>query len=483
MSMLARLFGLEDATQSGLRLAKTMAVILPLFAATFQISTTFWVIFISESLGNGNYFNGLVFVGILTVIQFGVQTILDYPTGALGDHIGQRYVITSALLCYAVAFWLTSTLTYATDFIVYVVIYALMGLASSQESGAFHAWFDNNYRVAMPEDKDRKAYGVFWGKIGFLWQISSILVLIPGSIIATIFFRETVFIIQALACVGLAIVVMIVIRDLPGARDETETRSVRQYGGILKDGVRFLFSSRFVALLLLGEVVIWSMGTVWWNIVLFPLYFAYLFNDIAVSSYRTLVYIPEAVAQERSGIWAKRFDPVKWTPRFRFLQFLGFGFNIVIALIIFTFPPPLEATNMVGLFIPFTDITIIEMPAASVVPMALIFIVFIVTDAFGSLAGILTQRVMLDVVPNKIRNSVYSLQPTLTLLLAMPFVAFFGWLLPQSGFPLVFGLMAIVALVGTLMIVAGFRNPIPKVESITPATEEAIEIVGDMEAT
>jgi len=483
MNMLARLFGLEDATQSGLRLAKTMAVILPLFAATFQISTTFWVIFISESLGSGNYFNGLVFVGILTVIQFGVQVILDYPTGALGDHIGQRYVISSALLCYAVAFWLTATLTFTTPFLVYIVIYALMGLGSSQESGAFHAWFDNNYRVAMPNDKDRKQYGVFWGKIGMLWQLSSILVLIPGSILATIFFREAVFIIQALSCVGLAIVVMIVIRDLPGARDETETRSVRQYGGLLKDGVKFLFSSRFVALLLLGEVVIWSMGTVWWNIVLFPLYFAYLFNDIAVSSYRTLVYIPEAVAQERSGIWAKRFDPVKWTPRFRFLQFLGFGFNMVIALIIFAFPPPLEATNMVGLFIPFTDITIIEMPAASVVPMALIFIVFIVTDAFGSLAGILTQRVMLDVVPNKIRNSVYSLQPTLTLLLAMPFVALFGWLLPQSGFPLVFSLMAIVALVGTLMIVAGFKNPIPKVESITPATEEAIDVVGEMEAT
>ncbi|MDF1537390.1 MAG: MFS transporter [Candidatus Thorarchaeota archaeon] len=483
MTLLARLFGLENATESGLRLAKIMAVVLPLFAATFQISTTFWIIFISESLGSGNYLDGLVFVGVLTVIQFGVQVLLDYPTGALGDHIGQRYVISSALLCYAVAFWLTATLTFDTPFFVYVVIFALMGLGSSQESGAFHAWFDNNYRVVMPEDKDRKQYGVFWGKVGMLWQVSSLAVILPGSILATIFFRETVFIIQALSCVGLAIVVMIVIKDLPGARDETEPRSVQQYGGLLKDGVKFLFSSRFVALLLLGEVVIWSMGTVWWNIVLFPLYFAYLFNDIAVSSYRTLVFVPEAVAQERSGIWAKRFDPVKWTPRFRFLQFLGFGFNIVIALIIFAFSPPLDAANMVGLFIPFTDIAIIEMPGASVAPMVLIFILFIITDAFGSLAGILTQRVMLDVVPNKIRNSVYSLQPTLTLLLAMPFVAFFGWLLPLHGFPVTFGLMSIVALVGTIMIVAGFRNPIPKIETIAPATQEAIEIVGEMEAT
>jgi MFS family permease len=447
MSMLARFFGMEDASEAGFRLAKIMAIILPLFAATFQISTTFWVIFISESLGRGNYFDGLVFVGILTVIQFGVQVLLDYPTGALGDHIGQRYVIAAALLCYAVAFGLTAQLTYDTPFFVFVAIYALMGLGSSQESGAFHAWFDNNYRVAMPNDKDRKQYGVFWGKVGMIWQLSSTLVLIPGSILATIFFRETVFIVQAISCVLLAVVVMVVIKDLPGARDETKTQSLSQYGGILRDGVKFLFSSRFVALVLLGEVVMWTVGTVWWHIILFPLYFAYLFTDIAVSSFRTLVFFPQALTQERSGIWAKRFDPVKWTPRFRLFQFMGFVFCIALALILFLFPAPTEAVNIVGLYIPFTDIALIEMPAQSVAPMVLLFIVFIVSNAFGGLANILTQRVMLDVVPNKIRNSVYSLQPTLALLMAMPLVAFFGWLLPQSGFPLTFGLMSIVAII------------------------------------
>ncbi|MFW9909614.1 MAG: hypothetical protein ACFFEF_13665 [Candidatus Thorarchaeota archaeon] len=483
MNRLARLFGMEEATEDGLRLAKVLAVVLPLFGAVFQVSTTFWVIFISESLGRGNYFDGLIFVGFLTVIQFGVQVVFDYPTGALGDHIGQRYVISSALICYALAFWLTSTLTYDTDFFVFIAIYALMGLGASQESGAFHAWFDNNYRVAMPNDKDRKAYGVFWGKIGFLWQISSTLVLIPGSIIATILFRETVFMAQSLACVGLAVVVMLVVKDLPGARDESESRSIKQYGSILKGGVKFLFSSRFVTYVLLGEVVTWTMGTVWWTLALFPLYFAYLFNDIAVSSFRTLVFFPEALMQERSGIWARRFDPVKWVPRFRFFQFLGFIFCLVLAGITFLFPPPPEAVNNVRLYIPFTDIAIISMPAASVVPVVVLFVLFIVSDAFGGLANILTQRVMLDVVPNKIRNSVYSLQPTIALLLAMPFIAFFGWLLPQSGFPLTFVLMSIVSLIGSIMIVVGFRYPIPKIEEIAPAEEDAIEIIEELEVT
>ena len=42
MSRLARAFGLQDATQAGLGLAKTLAVVLPAFAIVFQVSTTFW---------------------------------------------------------------------------------------------------------------------------------------------------------------------------------------------------------------------------------------------------------------------------------------------------------------------------------------------------------------------------------------------------------------------------------------------------------
>lgn len=481
MSRLASAFGLQDATDAGLGLAKTLAVLLPAFAIVFQVSTTFWVIFIAESLGGGDYFAGITMVSFLVVIQLIIQTIFDYPTGALGDHIGQRWVIASALICYAIAFWLTATLTYTTEFSVYVIIYALMGLGASQESGAFHAWFDNNYRVAMPQDKDRKAYGVFWGKVGFIWQISSTLVLIPGSIVATVFFRELVFQIQAAACILLAIIVLVKIKDLPGAREVTESKSFREYIDLMKDGVRFLFSSRFISLVIFGEVFLWAIGTVWWQIVLFPLYFAYLFNDVAVSSFRTLVFFPEAFGQERSGVIAQRFDPVKWTPRFRIFQFLGFVFNIILAVIIFTLPPPPDPVNVVGLYI--FDIPLIEMPAQSVLPMVLIFVVFIVADLMGGIANILNQRVLLDVVPNRIRNSIYSLQPTIAMMAAIPFILLFGWLLPLHGFPTTFALMALVTLVGTLLIIQGFRNPIPQAELVVPAEEEAIEIVGALEVT
>ena len=103
---------------------------------------------------------------------------------------------------------------------------------------------------------------------------------------------------------------------------------------------------------------------------------------------------------------------------------------------------------------------------------------------FGAIAGILTQRVMLDVIPNRIRNSMYSLQPTLVMLLSMPLIAFFGWFIPfTGGFLLTFIICAIISLLAVLMMVAAFNNPIPKADELVPATEKEQEEVQEMEVT
>ncbi|MGD9394858.1 MAG: MFS transporter [Candidatus Thorarchaeota archaeon] len=491
-SRYAGVFGIAEPTEKVVRLVKIISVLLPAFAASFQISTTFWMIYIAESLGNGDYFAGLTLVGFLVVLQMAIQTALDYPTGAIGDWIGQRYVITSALLCYAVAFSLSSLIVKDTPapMWIYVTIYVLFGLGSSQESGAFNAWFDNNYRVAMPHDKDRKQYGVFQGRLGMVWQVSSTLVLLPGSWLAYLYGETWVFSLQAVFAVLLAIAVFRIVRDLPGVRDETEARpSLGEYGSLLKDGFRFLWSSRFVTLIILGEVVMWSIGPVWWNLILFPLYFSFLVTMVAVSAFRTLVFVPQAIANERSGVLAKRFEPKKWIPRFRLLQFTGVIFYLILAVIVYLFPgipagiDP-ETIEFYTVLIPFTNLPLIEIPVQTVIPVILLFLLFISLNMFGAIAGILTQRVMLDVIPNRIRNSMYSLQPTLVMLLSMPLIAFFGWFIPfTGGFLLTFIICAIIALLAVLMIVAAFNNPIPKADELVPATEKEQEEVQEMEVT
>jgi MFS family permease len=485
MSILARLFGLEDATEEGMRIARILAILLPVFAAVFQISTTFYMIFIATALGGGDYIAGLALVGILVVISMAVQVALDYPTAALGDWIGHRWIIASALVCYAIAFWLTAQITFFTPFPYFVLIYILFGLGASQESGAFQAWFDNNYRVAMPKDKDRKQYGVFSGRLGMVFQIASIAVLIPGSVIAMMYNRQLVFLIQAILNLIIALIVVIVVKDLPGVRKTNDERPrLREYGSILKDGVKFSFSSKFVGFTIFGEVLIWATGTLWWNILLFPLYFAYLFSDVMVSFFRTIIFAPEAVIQERSGVLAKRFDPVKWVPRFRFLQFVGFLFYVLLAITTFFFPPPpipdplaLIPIPWISLF-PFPQLVVVflAIPFVSIIPIVLIFGIFLVSELFAALANILHSRVMIDVVPTRFRNSLYSFRPTLALLLGMPLLIIFSTLLPIYGFPLTFAAVSLVSLFGWYLTRKGYSHPIEKAQDLPDTLAEEIEI-------
>ncbi len=472
-STFARVFGLAQPTNDAVRLVKILSVLLPSFAASFQISTTFYMLFIAEKIG-GDYITGIALVGVLVVIQLSIQTLLDYPTGALGDWIGQRYVIASAMVCYSVAFLITSQITSDTPFWIFAIIYALNGLGSSQESGAFNAWFDNNYRVAMPHDKDRKQYGVFWGRVGMVWQVASTLVLIPGSYLALVYGRTWVFFLQAIFTMILAVVVMIVIKDLPGVRDEQDERpSMSEYKALLVDGVKFLGSSRFITYLILGEVVLWSVGPVWWNLHLFPFYNWFLLSEVAISSFRTLVFIPQAIANERSGVWSKKFDPAKWVPRFRFLQFGGPVFYVIIAFVVHFFPPAVEGVPV----IPF-----IGFPLDTLIPVILIFTTFVGVSMFGGFAQILSQRVKLDVIPNRIRNSMYSLQPTIAMLLSIPLLLLFGWLTTETGFTLPFSLCALITLLGISFIWKAFKHPIPKAE-VTVAAAEEIEEVKDLDIT
>ncbi len=470
-----RLFGIHEPTENAARLVKILAVLFPSFALSFQISTTFYMIFIAETLGGGDYLTGLTYVGVLVIISLLSQTILDYPTGAIGDWIGQRYVIASALLCYSVAFWITSQVSPTTPFPVFMAIYVLMGVGAAQESGAFQAWFDNNWKVSMPHDEDRKQYGVFWGRVGMVWQVSSTLVLIPGSWLALVFSRPWVFQLQAIFAFFLALAVLRLVHDLPGVRDESEGRpSLQEYGGLLKEGIRFLGSSRFVTFIILGEVVMWSTGPVWWNLLLFPLYFTFLLSDVAVSSFRTIIFLPQALSQERSGIWSRRFEPKVWIPRFRFLQFGGFFFYILLAVTAAMFPPASPLSPV---------IPILDFPVDSLIPTAIIFIIFVVTSAFGGFAQILSQRVMIDVIPSKIRNSMYSLQPTLIMLASAPLIALFGWLTPQYGFPLTFAICSIVTLTGALLVRKAFTYPIVKADEVQAASKEEVSDIQELDVT
>jgi MFS family permease len=360
-------FGLSDAEGNDkiLRLAKILSILLPIVSVTISLTTTFFMIFVAEALGGGEgmFIEGMALVGVLVVIQMLIQTLLDYPTGALGDYIGQKYVIASAFLSFSAAYFLVSLVNTATPFTFFILIYVLMGFGNSQMSGAFMAWFDNNYRVAMPGDSDRKQYGVFWGKIGMLFQIVATGAMIPGSIIAVLLGRAWVFQLQAVLCVVIAIAVFRLVTDFSEVKEaRTKRPSMSEYTNLLKEGVSFLFSDKFVKNVIIGGCLVMSAVMVWGQLILFPMYFSYLLTDVAVSSFRTILFVPGIVSQERSGVWSRRFEPKKWIPRFRLLQAGSVIFYLAFAALMFFLPPAGPGADLIEVMLPFTQIVIMFQP-------------------------------------------------------------------------------------------------------------------------
>ena len=474
MSKFSSFLGFAETDKQAIHLGKVLLFLIPTANIIFTLSSTFYTIFVAEALGgSGTFIDGLGVLGVLVAIQMIVQTMLDYPSGALGDWIGQRYVIALGNMLWGVSFFMVSFVTSSTPIFYLVLIYAVQGVASSQISGAWGAWFDNNYRVAMPHDKERKQYGVFWGRVGMVGQIAATLALIPGSILATLFDRPFVFRIEAFGAIIFAALVMHYIRDFPEVEEMREERpSMSQYTALLKEGLTYMWKTPFVKYLLVGSMITASAINVWGSLILFPLYFSYLITDVAVATYRTIAFVPGVFANERSGVWSQKFEQKKWIPRFRVLQACGGVFFIILSAIMYFFPPVTGAVEMVTLAWPFTDIVLIELPVVHIIPIICLFSLFTATSFFGGFAEILTQREILDAIPNRNRNSLYSLQPTILLLISTPQIAILGWLIPVIGFPATLLICAAISLSGVVVIRYALTLEKPIVKDIEAATKK-----------
>ncbi|MFX0108264.1 MAG: MFS transporter [Candidatus Hodarchaeota archaeon] len=454
MGRVTTFFGLSEEKPEVTRLAATFSGLTLFTQAAVVISTTFYLIFVAEALGNGDFNQGMALVAILVVIQMAVQTLFDYPTGVIGDWIGQRYILATAFLTYALAYFLVSLVTTSSPLWLLALIYALTGFAGSQQSGALGSWFDNNWRVSMPEDEGRKQYGVFVGKLGMLIWFTNVLILVPGGVLAAIFGRPWVFQLQVILCILISLLSVRLVKDLPEASAQRQTKpTFDEYKSLLREGVKYLFSSRYVTYLLIGTMLVNSCISVWGNLILFPMYYTYLLTDVAVAAMRTIVMLPLVFYSERSGVWAKRFKPEKWIPRFRFVQTCG--------------APPDDAP-MIDYLLPGTDILILQVPLGSLLPVTLMILAFFIGGVFWQVAGVLTSRIFVDAIPNRVRNGVYSLFPTLVLLMGIPQILLFGWLISEVSISSALILIGFVSIIGVLMIRRAFTFMPPEIEVPVP---------------
>jgi MFS family permease len=470
----ASAFGLSEANERTVKIARSYTVLSVLDHLSLMISIAFLFIYMADMLGGGpgQYMEGMALLGVLIVINMGTHTILDYPTGGIGDWIGQRYLLAGAFLTYGVSLFLLSLATPESPFSYFLIIMVMLGFGGALESGALEAWLDNNYRIAAPEDEQRVQYGVFYGKTWSLFLIVNATVMIPGGLLAALFGRAWVFQLQFVLCIGLAIASMKLIQDLPELEELREGRpSIGEYYSVLKGGLSYVFGNPFAKYVIVGLMLVASTVPVWSALIMFPVYYQYLVADFAVASFMSLITIPAIFYTERSGIWAKRFEPKKWIPRLKFVQ--STVFMLLLALLMFLLPPQLGSISILTVVFPFTDIVILAVPLESLLPVLLLLIIRTVTGAFGSIETVLTQRILIDAIPTRVRNSVYSLFPTLMLLFSMPQISVFGWVITEYGVPLALIFCSMVATLGVLLMRKGLSYPIPVDEE--PVGPEVVE--------
>ena len=132
---IGRFFGLEEESDRVKSLAKIAALFMPIAALSFMMSTTFFSYVVATTLAPFPLplELGFAFVGILASISMAVQLVLDYPTGGIGDWIGQRWILASAFACFALSFFLTVlAITVYPFFWFFMLIYVIHAIGAAQ---------------------------------------------------------------------------------------------------------------------------------------------------------------------------------------------------------------------------------------------------------------------------------------------------------------------------------------------------------------
>ncbi len=384
----------------------------------FNISGMFIILYLLDTLESTQ-------VGILFALSYLILSLIDYPTGVLGDIIGYRKVLLIAYLFHIFSFIL---LIFSESFVPLLLYSALSAIASSQESGALESWFDNSYRtLSIDIDPDRRIYNSFQARKSLISHILLGGSFIIGGLIAQFISRKLLF----AASLGFLLVVTILVTlfirdDYTVQTDFTTSKYFQQFLG----GFRYLLSNKGILFFFVGSTIIWAANnSIWVNFLLFPMYENYSGGqDNLTATLRALIFASGVFWQFFIVRYISKFKRIKrWILITTTLSNPVFFFMVYYYNIWF---PPIDQdlSLVIGLFL-----------------------IFQLPSMWESLEYILRSRLNLDLVPDDIRNAIYSLLPTLTTLIGVPGALLGGQILSQYGFlPAIFAVV-IISSIGVMV--------------------------------
>jgi len=455
-TIISKFLGIQNLSPEGRTLLKTFFSFTLINSLVTSVSGTFFTLYAIDKIG-------FALTGAMMAVMLLTQFIFDYPSGSLGDYIGQRWVLTFAYLCWGYGFFMISA---AENFIHFLVIAIVNGLGVAQYSGALDTWLDSNYKKLDSIDTDRKIYGYARSQVHTLNNLALAASYMIGGYLSVTFSRQTVFFLQFWLSFIMVVFVLLKIKDI-SIMNKSDLQSPfleenSSYITYLKGGMRFMKSSKAAFFLILGIAILNTTWWIWGSLILFPLYFGYSGDDMGANLLRTIVMLNGVPL----GLFVAKFSKRISTKHYPIilLVFLFLFFPAVICLLAFV---PLEnAFNLIGF-------------------VSTIVIINISVSTIYRTAEVLRMRLLVDFVPSENRNSIYSLIPTITALFSVPLLPLTGQIIEYLG--LVGGMVVILAVfsisflviaIGTRFMKSGMK--IGSLDKLAKETAEKVEVLSEL---
>jgi MFS family permease len=405
----------------------------------FNISGMFIILYLLDTLESTQ-------VGVLFALSYLILSLIDYPTGVLGDIIGYRKVMLIAYFFHICSFIL---LLFSESFIPLLLYSALSAIASSQESGALESWFDNSYRTLTVDiDPERRIYNTFQARKSLISHILLGGSFIIGGLIAQFISRKLLFAVSLCLLLLVTILVTLFIKDVYTEQTNfTTSKYFQQFLG----GFKYLLSNKGILFFFVGSTIIWAANnSIWYNFLLFPTYENYSGGqDNLTAALRALIFASGVFWQLFVVRYISRIKRIK-----RWILLTTSLSNPIFFLTVYFyynwFPPiDQDLTLVLGLFL-----------------------IFQIPSMWESLEYILRSRLNLDLVPDDIRNAIYSLLPTITTLIGVPGALLGGHILSQYGFLPAILVVVIISSFGVILTGIGLAY-LPAIKSQSGGKEDA----------
>ena len=418
-NILNSFLGLNELPIELQKLIIRVFILFSLFQLFLGLGNSFIILAYIEKFGFG-------IAGFLMAIIFSCQFVTDYPTGSLGDYIGQKWVIVLSLVFFGLGYSIVSSFN---SYIMFILASMMFGVGLGQLSGAFESYLDNNYqRLAVNVDEDRKLYGFMYQRVTTIGSVLMGISFLIGGLLSNFYSRDFVFLLTGLLSLTLIPFMIIFLNDYRKKEVEKST-SKPNYFYYLKGGFSFLFSSKKIFFLLVGLAILTSCTMIWGFLILFPFYNLYTGTDAGVGFLRSAIFLTGSVI----GIYSARLNKKlnnKYLGRL-YLVFLSSLFIGVIILI--NILPGNDSFNLIGII--------------------LVYLLMITTVSFmGSLAMTLAQRALIMNVPSDKRNAIYSLIPTIGLIIQVPFLIVVGNSIEIGGLTIGIVIILILSFIGSMFL-------------------------------